>query len=187
MDKKTIEQSIRQKQVEESIKQEFEQKLSERVARYLQVAHAGIIPYHYFAPASTECILLFRDGHFYGCISLVQAVAEATVRLLCRKNLCSIAKEFEENVLVLFNRGIISEKLKNNFIEIWKDRNDYHHLNPKVPVDYNDLVKLAKTKISLLSEIEKDIFAYTIGNAGEIKPKYSKYWETENQVYLRLE
>lgn len=42
---------IRQKQLEDSIKQELEQTLSERAARYLQVKPHGIVPYTHFAAA----------------------------------------------------------------------------------------------------------------------------------------
>ena len=184
---KEIHQSIRRKEREEILKQEFEVTLYDRITRYLQVNQAKIIPYHYFAEASRECIFIFQDGHFYGCISLTQAVAEAIVKLLCKKNGWKPTDNFEKNVSVLHNREFISKKLKDNFSKIWRDRNNYLHLNNKVQVDDQKLAELAKAKICLLAEIEKEIFDFTISNAGSIKPKYPKYWETEHKVYLRFE
>jgi len=58
----------------------------ERIDRYLRAQHHGIVADTPFAPASAECIDLFRDGHFYGAISLCQAVGEALVRHMCRAN-----------------------------------------------------------------------------------------------------
>ena len=97
MDKEMVDKLIQQKQTEDSMKQEFDQTLSERAIRYLEVKPYGIIPNTKFAAASSECSLLFRDDHFYGCIALVQAVAEALVRFLCQKNKKSVG-EFENNL-----------------------------------------------------------------------------------------
>jgi len=89
-----IQELMQQKFTEDSIEQEFEQTLSSRVQRYLKVKPHGIVPYTKFASVSAECALLFRDGHFYGCIALSQAVAEAIVRFLCQKNGWKPKKEF---------------------------------------------------------------------------------------------
>ncbi len=79
MDEKTKRELLQQAQTADSMKQEFEQTLLERVKRYLQVKPHGIIPNAPFSVPSSECSLLFRDGHFFACIALVQAVAEAIV------------------------------------------------------------------------------------------------------------
>lgn len=76
------EEHMQQLQIQESIKQEMKQTLSFRAERYSKVKPHGVIPYTPFAPASAECPLFFRDGHFYGCIALVQAVAEAISRFM---------------------------------------------------------------------------------------------------------
>lgn len=132
MDSEEIKRLIRRKEAEDSLRQEFEQTLSERVSRYLQIGQADIIPNQFFASASTECIFLFRDGHFYGCIELVQAVAEAIVRFLCEKNGWPPANEFKENIGKLSERGFIPDRLKECFLKIWDNRDSYHHLNPSI-------------------------------------------------------
>lgn len=186
MDNETVNKLIQQKQTEDSIKQEFEQTLSERVARYLSVKPHGIIPNTKFAAASSECSLLFRDGHFYGCIALVQAVAEALVRFLCQKNKKPVG-EFENNLEQLFENGFITDDIRKSFLKIWERRNDYHHLNPTIETDRQELEKIAKEKAKLIVEIEQEIFAFTLGADGSPLYKNPKYWEgCENKVFLRL-
>ena len=187
MDKKTMHELIQQKQVEDSIKQEFEQTLSDRAARYLQVKPHGIIPYEHFSAASAECSLLFRDGHFYGCIALTQAVAEALVRFLCQRSSGRPTKNFEKNVQKLFVRNVISDKLKKSLLRIWEKRHDYHHLNPNVKTNRQALEKLAREKAFLLSELESELFQFTVVD-GEIIPERPKYWKASgNQIFLRLD
>ena len=187
MDKKTIQELIQQKQVEDYIKQEFEQTLPNRVARYLQVKPPLAVPYTHFSVASSECSLLFRDGHFYGCISLTQSVAEALVKFLCQRNSWRPAENFEENVEKLFVRKFISDKLKKSFLRIWERRDDYHHLNRNVETDRQVLEKLAREKASLLVEVQSEIFRFTVAE-GKIIPEQPKYWKTRvNKISHRLD
>lgn len=190
MDKKARDELIRQKQVEDSIRQEFEQTLPDRVARYLQVKPHEIVPNTPFAVPSAECSFLFRDGHFYACIALSQAVAEALVRFLCEANSFKPTKNFEVNVKKLWVRRFIDDKLKESFLKIWERRDDYHHLNPSVKADRRTLEKLAREKACLLVEVERDIFYFTFDDDGKIILKNPKYWERSGnqvQVFLRLE
>ena len=83
MDEKTIQELLQRRLTTDSMKQEFEHTLPERVERYLQIKPHGIIPNAPFVAPSSECSLLFRVGHFYACIALAQAVAEAIVRYMC--------------------------------------------------------------------------------------------------------
>ena len=188
MDKKAIHELIQQKQVEDSIRQEFEQTLSDRAARYLQVKPHGIVSYEHFSAASAECSLLFRDGHFYGCIAITQAVAEALVRFLCQRNSWKPAKEFGKNVEKLSGRKFISHELKTSLLRIWEKRDDYHHLNPKVETDRRALEQLAMEKARLLVKVESEIFGFTVVD-GQIIPKQPKYWKgsgNQVQVFLRF-
>lgn len=178
---------IQRTQVEDSIKQEFEQTLSDRVTRYLKVKPHVIVPYTHFSVASAECSLLFRDGHFYGCIALTQAVAEALVRFLCQSNSWKPDNDFERNVNDLHGRNFISDKLKESLLKIWERRNDYHHLSPNVKTDRQALEELAREKAGLLTEIESEVFHLTVAN-GKTIPKYPKYWKASgDQVFLRIE
>jgi hypothetical protein len=181
---------IQQKQIEDSIKQELDQTLSSRTERYLKVKPHGIIPCTRFAPASAECTLLFRDGYFYGCIALTQAVAEAVARFLCQKNSCKTEKKFENNVDKLHTRNFISKKIKDAFLKIWDKRDDYHHLNSGVATDRKTLEEIAYEKILLLKEIEVEIYKFSIGPDGKLIPA-NKYWDLQKNgtipVFLKLE
>lgn len=100
----------------DSIKQEFEQTLPKRVERYLEVKPHIIIPNAPFAVPSSECSFLYRDGHFYACIALVQAVAEAIVRYICDIDFGKHGKVFEKNVDTLYDRKFISDALKESLL-----------------------------------------------------------------------
>jgi len=134
----------------------------------------GIIPNSHFAAVSAECHLLYRDGHFYGCVSLTQAVAEAIVRFLCERNGWKPDKDFEKNIGKLAKRSFITQDQLSSFQEIWKNRDDYRHLNPSVEKDLRKLEELARTKLKLLNKIESEIFAFSV-NKGALVPKTPKY------------
>lgn len=180
----------RDTQTADSIRQEFERTLSERVERYLQVKPHEIIPNAPFAAPSAQCSLLFRDGHFYACIALVQAVAEAIVRYVCDIDFGKHDKVFEKNVEKLHTRKSIDNKLQEALLKIWGKRDDYHHLNSNVKSDRDSLEKLAKDKACLLVELESEIFKFSFGNDGSIIPKHPEYWKirgNQAEVFLRLE
>jgi hypothetical protein len=180
---------IQQRLTEDAIRQEYEQTLSVRAQRYLKIKPHGIIPFTPFAPPSSECGLLFRDGHFYGCIALTQAVAEALTRFLCTKNGWKPAKVFETNLDKLQKRGFISQDIKMKFLNLWQNRDDYHHLNPEIETNLKELENIAFDKILCLKNIEAEIFAFSIDD-GKLIPKYPKYWSIGQdgiaQVMLRL-
>lgn len=189
MDENTIHELIQKKQVEESIRQEFEGTLVDRVDRYMQVKPHEIVPYTHFSTISAECSFLFRDGHYYGCIALTQAVAEALVRFLCKKNSFRPAKIIENNIEKLSVRNFISDEVKDSLLTIWQERDDYHHLNPSIESDRQTLEELAKEKTRLLIEVEKEVFRFTFVD-GKINPENPQYWaisSNKEQVFLRLE
>lgn len=186
-DKKDTNQIIKERMVEQDLRQLFELKLPERIKRHLEVKPHPIVANLHFSTASAECIELFRDGHFYGCIALTQAVAEALVRFLCERNGWSPDKVFEKNVAALLRRNSISDTMKGWLLQIWDSRNDYHHLNPTIETDRKKLETLAREKMNLLKEVEADIFRFTFVD-GKIAPTQPKYWDSgQANVYLRLE
>jgi len=185
-----IQETMQKALTEDGIKQEVEQTLSSRVERYLKVKPHGIIPLTEFAPVSAECALLFRDGHFYGAIALSQAVAEAITKFFCQKNGWKPKKSFEENVAKLETRQFISKNMKEKFLSLWEKRDDYHHLNPTIETDRQNLEALAYEKISLLKEIESKAFKFSIVD-GKLVPENKKYWAVQPDgtvpVFLRLD
>ena len=190
MDKEEIRKAIKRAELEHTLKGECLGSISDRVSRYLELNFTEVTPNEQpFAPISAECIRLYRDGHFFACIALCQAVAEAIVRFLCTKTGFKADKVFERNIGTLRRRKVkpdCSELLE----EIWEGRDDYHHLNPKVPTERGKLQAIAKSKMIALHSVESEVFAFEwIG--GAIKPKHPKYWpKTRNgllNVFLRFE
>ncbi|MDP2638422.1 MAG: hypothetical protein Q8P26_05160 [Candidatus Levybacteria bacterium] len=188
MDDKT-KKLIEKAQIKDTLQQEFQLTLDQRVDRYFEVRPHGIIPSTHFAAVSAESHLLFRDGYYYGTISLVQAVSEALVKFLCKRNGWKPNKDFEENIRQLKTRGKVTDDLLSLFTKIWNGRDDYHHLNPQIEQDRQKLEILAKEKLTDLKNIEKELFAYTT-KEGKLVPKYPKYWDQKDNtvpVFLRLD
>ena len=191
IDEEEIRKAIRRAELEHMLKAECLGTISDRITRYLELNFTKVTPNEQpFAPISAECILLYRDGHFFACIALCQAVVEALVRFLCERNEWNAADDFKKNTLVLLRRRKITPDSYKCFKEIWKGRNDYHHLNSKVPTERTKLQAIAKNKIIALHNVESEVFAFEwVG--GTIKPNYPKYWpKTHNGLlngYLRFE
>ena len=86
---------------EESFRAEFEQGLDARVRRYLEIPQQAVMPNFEFSRVLGECILLYRDGYFFGCICLAQAIAEALVKSLCSTWGATPSSCFERNIRTL--------------------------------------------------------------------------------------
>src|SRR3989344_8599575 len=117
---------VEKAQAEDTLKQEFALTFDQRVKRYIELKPHGIIPNSHFAAVSAECQSLYRDGHFYGAISLAQSVTEALVKFLCERNGWKPNKDYEKNLEQLKTREKISPELASLFTEVWKSRDDYH-------------------------------------------------------------
>lgn len=144
-----------------------------------------IIAYQYFSYVSSECQLLFNDGHYYGCIALCQSLAEAYARFMCEKWITnSSSKNFKSNIQKIRREGIqpdVSHLLKDMYGE-QQQRNDFHHLNDTVPMEYEELRSIATDKINLLNNIESQIFECENTKEG-LKVKYPKYWDFTDRPY----
>ena len=188
MDNRAISQ-VRKRELGDALRGELELTLSDRVDRYLQVKPHEIVANTHFASVSTECAALFRDGHFYGCVAPTQAVAEALVRFVCLRNSCRASDNFEKNVGTLRRRGFINETITADLLKIWEGRDDYHHLNPNVEHNRQELEELARGKARLLVAVESEIFSFTVAD-GRLVPNHPKYWDISGDqaaVYLRIE
>src|SRR5687767_15915510 len=77
-----FDENFRREDLQRGMREVFDQTLKERVERYLEVAHQGIIPNHHFAAASSECIDLYRDGYSLSAVMVSQAVTEGIWRFV---------------------------------------------------------------------------------------------------------
>ena len=172
------------------LKKQCEATVAERVDRYLRIGHQLIVANTPFAGASAECVGLFRDGHFYGCISLSQAVGEALVRHMCRSNKWKPAENFEENVATLQRRGFIDDVIEAAFLLLWRGRDDYHHLNGNVATERAELEQLGLTKVRALGTIEAWVFEFSQGENGLILCR-PQYWPNDGtsqpNAFLRID
>ena len=174
--KQDVEEIFHRKYLEEQLRAEFESSLEMRIQRTLETKPQWIRPVTHFAPVLHEVIDLYRNGYFYGCISLAQAVVEALARFICKKDNGKHAKDFSINVSRMKD---LSRDIKEDFRRIWgkdNERNDFHHLNITVERDRKKLELIAKEKVALLIKIEKEIFACEIREGKIVSWKYPKYW-----------
>jgi len=177
--------------LKKSIQDEVLRTLDDRACRLAKVDKLGLVPCGVFGAPSAECIELYRDGHYYGCISLVQAVTEAIVRHVWQVKLCkkkNAGGEFDSNLTSLHKKGFISDEVKTTIAEIWEDRNTFHHLTLSLGKEMRDLEQLAAKKLRLLSEVEKHFFGYDIED-GLVKPHQPEFWNIQPDgstlVYVR--
>lgn len=165
----------------------LEQTIEERVERYLEVAHQGIIPNHHFAAASSECIDLYRDGYSLSAVMVSQAVTEGIWRLVLERNQVKGDRDHPTLAMTLVERGILSAECAEAFGRIWRGfRNDVHHMNSSViGVPFREL---ARRNLIDLATIEREIFAVNFDN-GNLVPIQPRYWDLQaggtTSVFLR--
>ena len=182
--------------VRESIESQYKSFMEEKIDRYLEIEHQGIIGNHYFAPASYECIYLYRDGYFIGAVMMSHAINEGIIKLVVERNGIdrsktdgTTTKTVEDLISELREKNIISNVCADASMGIWKSyRNDVHRMNPKVAnIDFK---KLAQQNLKHLSTIEKEIFDFK-NNSGAIVPTQPKYWDIRSDgrpaVFLRYD
>jgi hypothetical protein len=153
-----------------------EARFSGRADRAARTRVHGIIPQHFFSGASSECRDLFIDGHFYGCISLAQAVAEGLTRYLGDFHKIGARKDPPVRATRLFKANVFSSDSLEALTTIWgNDRNTFHHLNENIPTDYLTLETRAEQCVTALYTIESELFAYESHDGG-LRPKNPQYW-----------
>ena len=141
-----------------ALQESDEQTREDRADRYLEVNQQGFIPNHYFAPASAECLFLYRDGHFIATVMTTQAVNEGILKFVAERNSIDYENIRREDLLAtLLSEGIFSKDCFEASKQIWDSfRNDVHHMNlPVATIDFQDL---AKKNIHNLAVIEREIW-----------------------------
>lgn len=163
-----------------------EARFEQRVARASQTKVHKMIPHHWFDKASSECRDIFIDGHFTGCVSLCQSVAEGLVKFLVK--LHPVGKDEDlTRAERLRNAGVISDECCQAFLRIrGEDRNHFHHLNEEIITDEVKLEERAEECIEGLYRIESEIFAFDISNDGAIVPSNLQYWPKQEGPYLTV-
>lgn len=169
-------EDFRREDLKRGMRQVFDQTLDERVERYLEVVHQGIIP-NTTSAASSECIDLYRDGYLLSAVMVSQAVTEGIWRFVLERNQVEADRDRPALAATLVERGILSAECAEAFGRIWRSfRNDVHHMNPSVSrVRFREL---AKRNLLDLATIESEIFAVSFAN-GKSVPLQPRYWDLQ--------
>ena len=182
-------------QLKESIESQCKGSIEEKISRYLEIEHQGIIGGHYFAKVSSECIYLYRDGYFIGAVMMSHAINEGIIKFIAERNNIErhredgTTKTIKELIDEFTTKDIISKNCAKASLKIWKSfRADIHHMNPKIAkIPFQ---KLAQQNLKCLSIIEKEIFGHDYSK-GAIILHQPKYWDVNKDgttsAYLRLE
>lgn len=167
-----------QHRIEESIRNEVLRTLSDRAARFLEVREMFLVPAGPFAAQSVECAEQFRDGHYFGCIALTQAVLEAVIRHIWQVKLKKKPNQegsFEKNLEALHKKTFISDEWKTNLHQMWAERHSFHHLRPSVECDQRKLEETARNTLKLLNDLKREFFGFTVRD-GMVIPEHPEYW-----------
>jgi len=184
-----IPEPIKRRMIADGLRAKAESFIEQRVDRYIEASHHGMIPHHHFAPASAECISLYTDGYFYSTVMVAQSVAEGISRFIAERNGIEFDKKMSGPRILdlLIEKRVISKEYRDAFGRLWERRNDVHHMKPTV--DDIPFPDLAKRSIQDLAAIEQEVFAFTL-SAGKIVPANPKYWDIRADgtaaVFLRL-
>ena len=179
-------------EIEQRLRHDFERDFPRRLERYARSRVHQIIPDAYFDQASTECRKMYVDGHFYGCITLAQSIAEGISKFLAQKKNVRRCDHYE-----LVNRlrdhvpPVISPESHAGFVAIHgtgRDRNDFHHMNPIIEQDPVELERRAFECIEALYTIESDVFGFDMADGVPVlrdKDYFELASPTETFIYFR--
>jgi hypothetical protein len=178
------------RRIEDSIKNEVLRTLSDRATRFLQVRGSNLVPDGPFAAPSVECAEQFRDGHYFGCIALTQAVQEAVIRHVWQIKLKKKPTQdgrFDKNLEALHKKKFISDEWKTKLDQMWAERHSFHHLRPSVECDQQKLEETARNTLKLLNDLEREFFGFSV-REGMVVPDHPEYWsikEGGSLVFMR--
>jgi hypothetical protein len=185
-----LEPLAERRRIEDSIKNEVLRTLSDRADRFLQVRGTVLVPDGPFAAPSVECAEQFRDGHYFGCIALSQAVLEAVIRHVWQVKLNKKPNQegsFDKNLEALYKEKFISDDWKTKLDQMWAERHSFHHLRPSVESDQQKLEATARNTLKLLNDLEQEFFGFTL-REGMVVPDHPEYWSIkvgESLVFMR--
>lgn len=162
--------------IEQNLRRRFEAELEVRIRRTDELNYQKVIGAHYFSAASTQCLELYRDGYMLGCIMCSQALLEALLKFVAKRNGLQYKKEIDELIADIEERQILNTRAVSSAKLAWRHRNDFHHLN--VGVSNIDLSVKAKECVDAICGLEEEIFSFSIAD-GLLFPTYPIYWNIQ--------
>lgn len=186
---------IKKQRVRDALISDFNTSVDQRVDRYLEIGHQWIIGNHHFAEASSECINVYRDGHFIAAVMMSHSINDGIIvfvadRVKILRHKCDgSTKSIEELISELEQQKTITKTCADASRGIYGSyRNDIHHMNPKVGAI--DCCSLARENLKRLAMIEGEIFGADVIE-GRLKPRHPIYWDLNADgtvsAFLRLE
>lgn len=164
--------------------QMFETTLDEKVDRRGEARVHQAIPGQWFAAASRECRGMYVEGHYYGCISVAQAVAEGISRYVTERNGMKAHKSHAPRVAILRKKEMISEDTLKAFRIIeGRDRHHFHHFNSEVETDRQKLKARALECVEALYLMESDLFEFKVLDEGKMGVTNPRYWDKKDGKY----
>lgn len=187
--------NLKKQRTKDNLISTFHTSVDERVGRYLEIGHQWIIGNHHFATASSECINVYRDGHFIAAVMMSHSINEGVVVFVAERvklpkyKSDGNSKSIEELIDELEQQKMISKACADASRGIYGSyRNDIHHMNPKV--GGIDFCSLARKNLKRLAIIEGEIFGVDVIK-GRLKPHHPIYWDLNADgtvsAFLRLE
>ncbi len=172
--------------LENHLRQKFEAELPARIQRIEELNYQPVIGGHYFAPASSQCLELYRDGYMLGCIMCSQALLEAMLKFVAQQNSMEYKKDVRDLIQDILAKNILSSNTVAAAKSAWSHRNDFHHLNQGLAGI--DLMNKAKECVEATCAVEDEIFEAVFSN-GALVPKKPIYWDIKPDgtvpVFLR--
>lgn len=195
MNNPDVDGKIKRQRMKDNLISDFNTSIDERVDRYIGVGHQWIIGNHHFAEASSECINVYRDGHFIAAVMMSHSINEGIIEFvtdrvkLSRHKSDGNAKSIDELINELEQQKTISKACADAARGIYGSyRNDIHHMSPKV--GSIDFCSLARENLKRLAMIEGEIFGTDVIE-GRLKPHHPIYWDLNADgtvsAFLRLE
>ncbi len=83
----------------------------------------------------------------------------------------------------LLDKNVISGHAYKAALDIYSDRNDFHHLNAEVTQEYGMLELRAKNCIQDMHTIESDLFGVEFSK-GKIVPEKPEYWPSRDSEHV---
>ncbi len=118
-----------------------------------------------FVAQAQECTTLLRNGAYYGCIALSQAIVEAMIHHVRQEKIRtrkSQESDFRKDVNVLYKRGVLNDEWKSRLEQMWLTRSVFHYLSPSVAEDIRQLETLARRNLELFIELGQTFYAYSV-------------------------
>ena len=190
-----MEEKIKRQRKKDALTSEFYTSVDQRVDRYIEIGHQWIIGNHHFAHASSECINVYRDGHFIAAVMMSHSINEGIMVFVTervnvpKQKSDGKSKSIEELISELECQKTISKSCADAARGIYGSyRNDIHHMNPRVGAI--DFCSLARENLKRLGIIESEIFGADV-NDGKLKPHHPVFWDLNADgtvsAFLRLE